>query len=320
MLDWGFRMRFKFLRTTLFTALFFSAFSFRPTEVGAWYRSAEDAFTFCKSISFENPVCPPLTSLYEVYAAPSGPLTNQSLLLAATALKLDRSADSWLDSLKLNESRPKEVSEDLWNQARWLYAQSLYSQRRFQEASVLFTALVGSFKRRSVFHQQRAWVQYFNGELDKALGSVISAESPLTDRAPFPRKYLLKALIERDTCQPMKALQTIVSARTELGAMKADAMQSPFVKACNPAKDGDLCGKLIDWFNRQLADEISSVLKDLDFLEAELSERNSFLSSAPAPDPKKAVEWSFVGEAWLDELGHYTVQIEGSCSLKGEML
>ena len=313
-------MRSKIARTMIYPALLFVGLSFQPTEIRAWYRSAEDAFTFCKSVSFENPICPPLTNLFEVYAAPSGPLTDQSLLLAATALKLDRSADSWLESLKLNESRPKEISEDLWNQARWLYAQSLYSQRRFQEASVLFSALLNSLKRRSVFHQQRAWVQYFNGELDKALGSVISAESPLTDRAPFPRKYLLKALIERDTCQPMKALQTLVSARTELAVMKADAAQSPFVKACNPSKDGDLCGKLIEWFNRQLSDEISSVLKDLDFLEAELSERNLSLSSAAAPDPKKPVEWSFVGEAWLDELGHYTVQIQGSCASKGEML
>ena len=279
----------------------------------------DSAFLFCKSVNFENPVCPGLSTIFEVYASPSGPLTDQALLLAATSMKLERPAIDWLEALNLNGDRPKDVSAPLWNQAQWLYAQALYNQKKFKESALVFDRINSVFKRRSLFHQQRAWIQYFAGDFKKALGSIISAESPLTDRAPFPRKYLLKALIERDVCQPMRALQTIASARRELSELKVEPSRFAFLKACNPIKEAALCERLSSWYQKQLNDEILSVLKDLDFLEAELSEKNDHLVSSPA-DPKKPVEWSFVGEAWLDELGNYTVDIEGSCAQKGSLL
>ncbi len=313
-------MRFSFhTRQALVAFSTLAAWTVASSPVEAWYRDAESSLEFCKSVSFENPICPPLSSLYEVYASPTGDLTDQSLLLAATALKMDRPAHQWLEGLQLTGSRPKGVSEGLWNQARWIYAQSLHSQKKFIESAQVFDQINNAFKRRSVFHQQRAWVQYFAGQFDKALGSIVSAESPLTDRAPFLKKYLLKALIERDTCQPMKALQTIASARRELSEMQPSPDNFAMLKSCKPARDGEICEKLSQWYQRFFAEEVQSALKDLDFLEAELSERNSHLAKAQV-DPKKAVEWSFVGEAWLDELGNYTVQITESCAPKGDLL
>jgi hypothetical protein len=320
MLEWGSPMHSSLSSNFILSKLTILAgvtlFSF-PVE--AWYRDAEASFEFCKSVSFENPICPPLSSLYEVYASPTGDLTDQSLLLAATGLKMDRPAQQWLEGLNLTAAKPKGISEPLWNQARWIYAQSLHAQKKFAESSQMFDQINHVFKRRSVFHQQRAWVQYFAGQFDKALGSIVSAESPLTDRAPFLKKYLLKALIERDTCQPMKALQTIASARRELSELQPNPSGFAMIKACQPQRDGELCEKLSQWYQRFFAEEVKSALKDLDFLEAELSERNSHLANSKV-DPKKPVEWSFVGEAWLDELGNYTVQITESCAPQGDLL
>jgi hypothetical protein len=117
----------------------------------------------------------------------------------------------------------------------------------------------------------------------------------------------------------MKALQTIASARRELSELQPNPSGFAMIKACQPQRDGELCEKLTQWYQRFFAEEVKSALKDLDFLEAELSERNSHLAKSEV-DSKKPVEWSFVGEAWLDELGNYSVQITESCAPKGDLL
>lgn len=279
-----------------------------------WYRSLDAHWAFCVSVNFENPLCPQTTSLYEVYSEPKGKLSGENLLLVATALRLKRSSTTWLSTLGLDGKRPESIDPLLWDNARWIYAQTLYDQKAYKESAHLFDDLVETFKGRALFHQQRAWAQFFAGQYDRALGSIVSAESPLIPEVPFPRKYLLRALIERETCQYEKAFRTIADGRKQLGEKKVDASTALWVRQCEAKSGGGLCAKIKDWFQRTLEADVKEALVDLDYLEAEMNQRGLKQQSDLAKKNQAPIVWPYVGEAWADELGYYSVEVHSSCS------
>jgi len=293
----------------LFSFVFISLIGFN----GDWYRSLDDHWNFCVGVNFENPMCPQITSVYEVYSEPEGELTSKSLMLAATALRLQRPALSWLQAQGLDGEKPKNIDPLLWDNARWIYAQTLYDQKKYKEASHIFDTLVDTFKSRAIFHQQRAWAQFFAGQYDRALGSIVSAESPLIDKVPFPKKHLLRALIERENCQYEKAFRTITEGRLELERAFLTGEESVWVKLCDKKKAHSFCGRLKSWFQKTYEDERKSTQIDLDYLETEMNQKGLKDHAEVAKVKKAPVVWPFVGEAWADELGYYTVEVRSAC-------
>jgi tetratricopeptide (TPR) repeat protein len=272
---------------------------------------------FCFDVNFAHPLCPKVVELYEVLPMPSGDLTGKSLLLAATAQRMQRPVDHWLQSLQLMGERPAQIEKSLWSMAQWIYAQSLFERKRYSEAANLLDRLLPEFKSRPSFHQQRAWAQFFSAQYDRALGSIISAESPLIDSAPFVRKYLLRALVERETCHYDKALATIQAGIKALPEWKYTAADSPWVKECSKRKGkAALCSQIQFALERFHHQEVNRGVKDLKILESELKGQSlvSAEALANAPTVKSSIRWPFAGEAWWDEVGHYSVAIQSACS------
>lgn len=281
-----------------------------------WYRSTEDQWAFCMSVRFENPLCPQLTSLYEVYSSPEGKLTAENLLRAETLYSLNQPIRPWLESLKLSvaQNKPTQVDELLWNRARWLYAQVLYDHKEYKESVRIFDELNEVFKGKAAFHQQKAWAQYFAGDHKRALGSIISAESPLIAEVPFVKKYLLRALVERDLCRYDRAFAVIAEGREVLSKMKADPKKNKWVKVCLE-KTPAYCEQVANWYRKTFQEEVQSALQDLDYLETEMNEKGLKKYSLAAQAKQKKLVWPYAGEAWADELGTYSVEVEAQCSL-----
>lgn len=280
----------------------------------SWHESLEKQWDFCVSLSFESPICPQLTSLYAVPPAPTGALSSLSLLQAMTSYRLGKDVGDWLESQKLAGPKPQSVDQSLWNQAKWLYAQNLYDKSRYSESVKIFDELNEVFKGRASFHQQRAWAQYFAGDSKKALGSIISAESPLIKEAPFVRKYFLRALVERDLCQYQRAFETIAAGREALAKLKPLDEKNTWVQICEKKGPSHLCGRVKDWYRKAFEQEVKEALVDLDTLETEMNEKGLSSQNKVAKGENKKIQWPFAGEAWEDELGHYEVQVEGRCS------
>lgn len=298
----------------LFSQLLISLSLVSASPVSTWHESLEKQWEFCVAISFESPICPQLTSLYSVPPSPSGQLSSVSLLQALTSYRLGKDAIEWLEQQKLGGMKPASVDSALWNQARWLYAQSLYDHGRYKESSKIFDELNDVFKGRASFHQQRAWAQYFAGDAKRALGSIISAESPLIREAPFVRKYFLRALVERDLCQYQRAFETIAAGREALSKLNSMSEKNIWVQICERKGPSHLCGRVKEWYQRTFAQEVKEAQVDLDTLETEMNEKGLSAQASLAKSEKKIIQWPFAGEAWEDELGHYEVQVEGRCS------
>lgn len=279
-----------------------------------WQRGIEQHFEFCQSVNFESALCPQMTNLFEVKPLPTGKLTSANLGLAASALRMKRDVSGWLQSLKLNEPRPANSDAQLWDTARWIQAQELFGAKKFNEANQTLDALVETFKMRSSFHQQRAWVQFFAGQYDRALGSILASESPLTDRSPFFKKYFLRALIERESCQYEKAFRTITEGRKQLQNLKPEIDSNPWTKVCVKKAKSELCAQLKDWMTRGFESERAAALTDLDVLETEMNGKGLQAAYAAAKKNLEPIVWPFLGEAWMDELGYYSVEVNSECS------
>lgn len=283
-----------------------------------WYTSTTRLFEYCLDVDFHHPICPniqkaagPIDYESEFYASPIGPLTPQSLFQATLLYQMGRPADYWMVSLKLDQPRPLLIDERLWAEAEWLWAKSLFDRRKYSEALKIFDQIVDDFKGKALFHQQRAWAQYFNGQFDRSLGSVVSAESPLIYRIPFFEKFFLRALIEKDTCNRSSALNTIAVGRAQLPYAKSTAATHPWTVLCERRSLGEICGRLRSWFDAGFKRQIKKAMDDLDLLEIEL--RDESLRSAVKPGVSQIVWPSVSGENWRDELGYYSVPIKTKC-------
>lgn len=294
-----------------------SALNLNSTEKLAqgWYRSFSDTFNYCMAVHFRSTICPPIATEERFNAVvPTGPLSPITLLQAEEAYRVGISPKDWLLSLKLADQklkgRIKDDREILVARAKWLLAEVLYDDRQFESAEQLFDQALPYFKGRAKFHQERAWNQYFMGKFNLAMGSIMSAESPLVYRLPFTDKYFLKSLIERDSCQYTKALATLAEGRKLLTDAQLNVSQIPWVKTCQDLKLGPVCDRLVVWAQGQLKKDLDQSKVDLDFIELELAEKGFRLN------PKvevKTVVWPYVGEKWADELGHYSVEVSQQC-------
>lgn len=283
-----------------------------------WYTSTTRLFEYCLDVKFQHPICPaiskdkgPIDYESEFFSSPIGALTPHSLFQATLLYQIGRPADYWMVALKLNQPKPKDIDSRLWAEGQWLWAKILFDQRKYKEALELFDQIVDEFKGKALFHQQRAWAQFFSGQYDKSLGSILSAESPLIHRIPFFEKYFLRALIEKETCRKTDALNTISVGRANLSYAKSTADTHPWTILCERRSLGQTCGALRTWFDASFKRQIKKALEDLDLLEIELRDENL---GSRVKDSKSEIIWpSYAGENWADELGYYSVVIKSKC-------
>jgi len=276
-----------------------------------WYSRMEYQLELCREIQFSSSICPEISPREASFPPPSGGLTPYSFFLAKTAYASGEAPRSWLHSLNLEKSSLRSALE---REAYWLLAQVEFDEGNYIESSRAYDRLLPYFRGRSVFHQQRAWLQYRMGQGDAALGSVLSAQSPLIYSIPFARKYLIRALVERDQCRYDEAMETIRAARSDLSRQSLEVLRTvPWVDVCHETRSGDpLCRRLEVWARNQLESDQNAVLKALDYLEIELKDNADEASIASKPRAS-AIVWPFVGEAWQDELGRYRVNLSSKC-------
>lgn len=283
-----------------------------------WYTSTTKLFQYCVDVKFEHPICPQINKgnftdfdfSSEFFQPPVGSLSARTLFQATVLYQVNRPPSYWFVGLKLDEKKPDHISDRLWAEAQWLWARILFDQRKYEESLKYFDKLVDEFKGRALFHQQRAWAQFFTGKFDRALGSIVSAESPLIYPVPFFEKYFLRALIEKENCQYKEAVQTITSGRAALQYSEPNPDQHPWVVLCNENNLGATCSRLRSWYSRVYQNNVNRSLKDLDLLEIELKDR---LTEGQEKKSSSAIIWPFIGENWKDELGYYSVPIEKKC-------
>jgi tetratricopeptide (TPR) repeat protein len=286
-----------------------------------WFESTTNLFDYCVKVSFGHPICPQINQnalsdfnfSEEFFKPPVGHLTARTLFQATVLDQEKRPPIFWFVGLKLEGPRPRSISARLWAEAQWLWAKILYDQGKIKESLELFDKLVDEFKGRALFHQQRAWVQFFSGQFEKALGSIVSAESPLIYPVPFFEKYFLRALAEKERCHYSSAMKTITAGRAALRFSEPDPSNHPWVTLCDERGLGTTCSRLRSWYSRIYKQKAQRSLADLDILEIELkdkiveSEKESSAESAP-------IVWNFIGENWGDELGFYSVPLPDKCS------
>jgi len=215
-----------------------------------------------------------------------------------------------LVGLKLSEAMPKNADERLWAEAQYLYARVLFDQRKYREAEAVLDRVVEVFKGKALYHQQRAWVYFFTGKWDRALGSMVSAESSLIYPVPFFEKYFIRALVERETCQWTKAFNTVAKGREYLTNAQPDVGTHPWVVLCENRDLGAVCAKLRSFYQGYYTAQIKKALNDLDLVELEMKDRGV---SQQQRASTSAIVWPFVGEAWQDELGYYSVPVRSQC-------
>lgn len=289
----------------------------RPPE--DWYRSTTRLFEYCVDVKFEHPLCPPIhrssgearEHLGFQIAPPSGPLTADNLFRATSLYQVNRTPMAWLISLKLADKRPRQIDRRLWAEAKFLYGRSLFDQKKYKEAEVIYEQLIDDLKGRALFHQHRAWILFFNGKLDRALGSIVSAESPLIYPVVFFEKYFVRALVERESCQWSKAFATIDSGRKNMKAMVEPQVEGhPWVKLCDARGLTDTCRKLRGFYDGYYRVQVMQGLKDLDLVEIEMRDRGVV---KPKEASTSRIIWPHVGESWADELGYHSVPVRKQC-------
>ncbi|TVQ77927.1 MAG: hypothetical protein EA369_08110 [Bradymonadales bacterium] len=308
----------------LFNILFLSFLSASPeAEIldrvpNNWYRSTTELFNYCVSVQFNHPICPRIQGRQfagvdfqsEFFRAPTGGLSPRSLFQATVLYQVNRPPVYWFVGLKLEGERPPEVDPRLWAEAQWLWARILFDQRQYKKSLELFDRVLEAFKGRALYHQQRAWAQFFNQDFDLALGSIVSAESPLLYPVPFFEKYFLRALIEKEACQYEQALETISAGRVALKGKSDDYRNHPWVVLCRRQNLGTVCQRLEAWYAQVYERNSRSALNDLDLLEIELGDR--LTPGQPKPSVSQ-IMWPKRGESWRDEIGRYSVPIENQC-------
>jgi len=284
-----------------------------------WYRSTTKLFKYCVDVKFEHPICPQINRgnfgeinfESEFFKAPVGGLTSKTLFQAQVLYEVNRPPVYWLVGLNLTGPKPEKIDPRLWAEAQWLYARSLFDRHEYQKSLEVFDKLVDEMKGRALFHQQRAWAQFFNRQFDKALGSIVSSESPLIYEVAFFEKWFLRALIEKENCLYGDAIKSITEGRKQLTARKPDPGKHPWVILCKREGLGTTCSRLSAWYDRVYQQKSKSSLDDLDLLEIELKDR---LTPGQKEKSSSSIVWPFVGENWKDELGHYSVPIKSACS------
>lgn len=285
----------------------------RPHAI--WYVSTTELFHYCVQAKFRSPLCPLISASAilepQIYSAPKGALTPQSLFDAKVYYEIGRSPETWLRSLNLDNPLPAGMDPRLYAEARWLYAKTLFDRRKYKESAEYFDLLVEDMKGRPIFHQQRAWVQFFTGNLDRALGSIVSAESPLLKyKVPFFEKYFIRGLVERESCQWKEAYNTVIKGRNVLQIAKAKPEKHPWVILCQRENHGKTCDQLEKYFSDRHRASVQKSLNDLDILEIELRERGA---AKPGEKSTSEIVWAFIGEGWRDELGYYSVPLSNQC-------
>jgi len=278
-----------------------------------WYKSVTEQYHLCKHLNYAHPICPginPAAQAEYQIQEPTGPLSSQALLAASGLYVRGQAPTAWLTTLNLAGRKPSEIDARLWAEAQYLYAQVLFDQKKFKESSILLDRAVDRLKGKALFHQERAWTLFFAGELDRSLGSLFSAMSPLLHPTPYFEKYFLRALIEREACLWDKAFATISAGRVDLQNSFYDATQQPFVKLCEKDQLGQRCADLRKYFEAYGAEQIKNALTDLDLLEMEMQDRGVTKQKKLATS---RVIWPFLGEAWQDEIGFYRVKLESQC-------
>jgi len=278
-----------------------------------WYQSVTAQYKLCKVLDFAHPICPAIYPAKQAefkITPPSGALTPQSLLAASGLYVRGQPQTMWLASLNLTGKRDPKMDPRLWAEAQYLYGQILFDQKKFKESNIVFDLAVDQLKGKALFHQERAWAQFFAGEIDRSLGSLFSALSPLLHPTPYFEKYFLRALIERETCQWDKAFATITAGRVDLQSSFYDAANQPFVKLCTKDQLSEQCDLLRSYFESYGAEQIKAALLDLDVLEMEMQDRGVTKQKSLS---RSKVIWPFLGEAWQDEIGFYRVKLESQC-------
>jgi hypothetical protein len=278
-----------------------------------WYQSVTAQYALCKHVDFAHPICPAIDpSKQEEFkiTPPAGDLNSQSLLAATGLYVRGQPQTLWLASLNLTGKKNPKTDSRLWAEAQYLYAQILFDQKKFKESNIMFDQAVDHLKGKALFHQERAWAQFFAGEIDRSLGSLFSAMSPLLHPTPYFEKYFLRALVERETCQWDKAFATINAGRVDLQSSFYDAKAQPFVKLCDKDQLGAKCDQLRAYFTTYGAEQMKAALHDLDILEMEMQDRGVTHQKKLA---SSKVIWPFLGEAWQDEIGFYRVKLESQC-------
>ncbi len=284
-----------------------------------WYQSTTRIFEFCVEAKFDHPLCPPLNQspgdnrehLGFQISNPVGELTSENLFRAMSLYQMNKTPFAWLISLKLNEKKPAKMDRRLWAEAKFLYGRSLFDQKKYKEAEIIYEQLIDDMKGRALFHQHRAWIFFFNGKLDRALGSVVSAESPLIYPIIFFEKYFIRSLVERESCQWSKAFETIDAGRKNLRAMVEPQVENhPWVKLCDSRGLNDTCRRLRGFYDGYYRVQMMQALKDLDLVEIEMRDKGVI---KPSKASRSAIVWPFVGESWADELGYYSVPVRKQC-------
>lgn len=299
-------------------ALILSVADLKPLPSN-WYESISKTFDYCMSIDFSSSICPTSEVEGQVEGQTSrgqlqyGEVSARAILNAKQAYLNGLEITDWLSSLNLDKPRPAGISERLWDEVLLLYAENLYDRKRYQEAMVIYDRLVDRFRMRASFHQKRAWIQYRAGNIPGALGSLLSAESPLLKPYPFAQKYFLKALIERDLCRLQEAYQSIQTGRVELEKSRVEADQWPWVQLCDlKLKGSPRCQKLREAFKAQYENDKKQALRNLDLLEVELVDKIPGLKKLEVK--KTSITWPMFHEHWIDEVGKIYVPVDSQCA------
>lgn len=296
----------------LFSLVILSMVSSSQPEV-SWYDSFSDRFEFCVADHFRSPICPDIGNRVEVSGElVSNKLDSASLLRAYELYNSGENPEQWLKSIGVGSERPNDIDKKLWAHAEWLYGKILFDSKRYELAETLYQSANSELNRHPLFFQERAWLAYFRKDFGFSLGHILSSESPLLVKVPFPKKHFLRGLINLETCRYRRAIAGIERARRELKALLQSPPKSPWIESCRENPELELvCPYIENWHKQHLTKEVREAERDLDILELELAERQPNKKTASRTESK--VEWPFINEHWLDELGRLFVEVKDQC-------
>ncbi|MBU0996124.1 MAG: hypothetical protein KJ737_26810 [Proteobacteria bacterium] len=112
----------------------------------------------------------------------------------------------------------RDVKEtDLKDDVRKMLARLLYEKEDFKAANRLYQDIEQNILDQSQNLMELAWVQYRQGNPEKAMGLLYAFEAPSFKNSFTPEYFILKSFIYKDVCHYQRALDVVEDFRARYG-------------------------------------------------------------------------------------------------------
>ena len=105
----------------------------------------------------------------------------------------------------------------LGDDARKMLARLFYEKKEFDAAGRLYREIEQSILEQSRTLLELAWVEYREGNQEKAMGMLYAFEAPSFRHSFTPEYYILKSFIYKDVCHYQQALDVVADFRSRYG-------------------------------------------------------------------------------------------------------